>query len=64
LSEDNQYQRPLIEQVIQTAFPESQDPEEMSTTIKAFMIANLPNQLIELLEKIVIDNSVFKRRST
>ena len=28
-------------------------------TVKAFMAADLPNELIELLEKIVIDNSVF-----
>lgn len=31
----------------------------MSVTVKAFMTADLPNELIELLEKIVLDNSVF-----
>ncbi|CAM2716734.1 unnamed protein product [Rotaria socialis] len=59
LREDNQYRRPLIDQVIQTALPETQDPEEISVAVKAFMDADLPNSLIELLEKIVIDNSVF-----
>jgi clathrin heavy chain len=59
LKEDNQYRRPLIDQVIQTALAETQDPEEISITVKAFMTADLPNNLIELLEKIVIDNSVF-----
>jgi clathrin heavy chain len=59
LKEDNQYRRPLIDQVIQTALAETQDPEEISVTVKAFMTADLPNNLIELLEKIVIDNSVF-----
>jgi clathrin heavy chain len=59
LREDNQYRRPLIDQVIQTALAETQDPEEISITVKAFMTADLPNNLIELLEKIVIDNSVF-----
>ncbi|CAF4504318.1 unnamed protein product, partial [Rotaria sp. Silwood2] len=59
LSEDNQYRRPLIDQVIQTALAETQDPEEISVTIKAFMTADLPNNFIELLEKFVIDNSVF-----
>jgi clathrin heavy chain len=59
LQEDNQYRRPLIDQVIQTALAETQDPEEISITVKAFMTADLPNNLIELLEKIVIDNSVF-----
>lgn len=46
-------------QVVQTALSETQDPEEVSVTVKAFMTADLPNELIELLEKIVLDNSVF-----
>ena len=49
----------LISQVVQTALSETQDPEDISVTVKAFMAANLPNELIELLEKIVLDNSVF-----
>ncbi|CAF5160806.1 unnamed protein product, partial [Rotaria magnacalcarata] len=59
LREDNQYRRPLIDQVIQTALAETKDPEEVSVTVKAFIAAGLPNNLIELLEKIVIGNSVF-----
>ncbi|MEQ2201344.1 hypothetical protein XENOCAPTIV_010991, partial [Xenoophorus captivus] len=39
--------------VVQTALSETQDPEEVSVTVKAFMTADLPNELIELLEKIV-----------
>lgn len=49
----------LCLQVVQTALSETQDPEEVSVTVKAFMTADLPNELIELLEKIVLDNSVF-----
>uniref|UniRef100_A0A5F9DSZ0 Clathrin heavy chain n=1 Tax=Oryctolagus cuniculus TaxID=9986 RepID=A0A5F9DSZ0_RABIT len=45
--------------VVQTALSETQDPEEVSVTVKAFMTADLPNELIELLEKIVLDNSIF-----
>eukprot|EP00094_Tigriopus_californicus_P009052 TCALIF_08726-PA protein Name:"Similar to CLTC Clathrin heavy chain 1 (Bos taurus)" AED:0.13 eAED:0.13 QI:38/0.57/0.26/0.93/0.78/0.66/15/0/1551 len=48
-----------IHEVVQTALAETQDPEDISVTVKAFMAADLPNELIELLEKIVIDNSVF-----
>ncbi|TKS81266.1 Clathrin heavy chain 1 [Collichthys lucidus] len=59
LLETNNYRRPLIDQVVQTALSETQDPEEVSVTVKAFMTADLPNELIELLEKIVLDNSVF-----
>jgi len=59
LIETNQYRRPLIDQVVQTALSETQDPEDISVTVKAFMTADLPNELIELLEKIVLDNSAF-----
>ncbi|ETE62313.1 Clathrin heavy chain 1, partial [Ophiophagus hannah] len=57
LEENNPFRRPLIDQVVQTALSETQDPEEVSVTVKAFMTADLPNELIELLEKIVLDNS-------
>ena len=49
----------LVPQVVQTALSETQDPEDISVTVKAFMTADLPNELIELLEKIVLDSSVF-----
>ncbi|CAK1541751.1 unnamed protein product [Leptosia nina] len=59
LSESNPFKRQLIDQVVQTALSETQDPEDISVTVKAFMTADLPNELIELLEKIVLDSSVF-----
>nr|CAI5862798.1 unnamed protein product [Callosobruchus analis] len=59
LQESNPYRRQLIDQVVQTALSETQDPEDISVTVKAFMTADLPNELIELLEKIMLDNSVF-----
>jgi len=57
LTEDEEnmpYRRQLIDQVVATALPESRAPEEVSTTVKAFMAANLPNELIELLERIIL----------
>ncbi|KNE65463.1 hypothetical protein AMAG_11086 [Allomyces macrogynus ATCC 38327] len=59
LAETNQYRRALIDQVVATALPETQDPEDVSSTVKAFMEAQLPNELMELLEKIVLENSAF-----
>jgi len=59
LNDENPFRRLLIDQVVQTALAETQDPEDISVTVKAFMAADLPNELIELLEKIVIDNSMF-----
>ena len=61
LDEENQYRRPLIDQVVQTAISETQVPKDISVTVKAFASADLPNELIELLEKIVLDeNSLFR----
>lgn len=59
LTDENEYKRQLIDQVVQTALSETQDPEEISVAVKSFMNANLPNELIELLEKIVLETSVF-----
>ena len=61
LDKENPFRRQLIDQVVQTALSETQDPEDVSVTVKAFMTADLPNELIELLEKIVLDeNSLFR----
>lgn len=59
LDPENTFRRPLIDQVVQTALSETQDADDVSTTVRAFMAADLPNELIELLEKIVLENSVF-----
>eukprot|EP00742_Colponemidia_sp_Colp-10_P000714 GILJ01000776.1.p1 GENE.GILJ01000776.1~~GILJ01000776.1.p1 ORF type:complete len:1719 (+),score=373.80 GILJ01000776.1:96-5252(+) len=59
LQETNAYRRQVIDQVVGTALPETKDADEVSTTVKAFMTAELPNELIELLEKIVLHNSDF-----
>ncbi|KAA3464225.1 Clathrin heavy chain 1 [Gossypium australe] len=59
LNPENEYRRQLIDQVVSTALPESKSPEQVSATVKAFMTADLPHELIELLEKIVLQNSAF-----
>ncbi|CAH8337295.1 unnamed protein product [Eruca vesicaria subsp. sativa] len=59
LDENNDYRRQLIDQVVSTALPESKSPEQVATAVKAFMTADLPHELIELLEKIVLQNSEF-----
>ena len=57
--ETEPFRRSVIDQIIQTALPESRDPETVTTTVKAFMNAELPNDLIQLLEKIVFECSDF-----
>merc|ERR1719310_601890 len=59
LVEENENKRSLIDAVVQNALPETKNPDVVSTTVKAFMNADLPNELIELLEKIVLQNSEF-----
>ncbi|KAI8915232.1 hypothetical protein DFJ77DRAFT_461771 [Powellomyces hirtus] len=59
LQTTNAFRRQLVDQVVATALPETQDPEDVSVTVKAFMAADLPNELIELLEKLVVEGSTF-----
>ena len=49
----------VVVQVNSTALPESRNPEQVSVAVKAFMQAGLQGELIELLEKIVLQNSSF-----
>ncbi|KAI0044509.1 clathrin heavy chain 1 [Auriscalpium vulgare] len=56
---DNIHRRQLIDQIVATAIPESTDPDDVSVTVKAFLSADLPIELIELLEKIIIEPSPF-----
>lgn len=57
LEKDNEHRRALIDQVVATALPESRNPEDISVAVKAFMAAEMPNELIELLERIVLSGS-------
>ncbi|KIY69192.1 clathrin heavy chain 1, partial [Cylindrobasidium torrendii FP15055 ss-10] len=59
LHPENMYRRQLIDQVAATAVPESTDPDDVSITVKAFLSADLPIELIELLEKIILEPSPF-----
>ncbi|KAG8732481.1 hypothetical protein FRC12_019252 [Ceratobasidium sp. 428] len=59
LASDNLHRRQLIDQITATAVPESTDPDDVSVTVKAFMAADLPLELIEMLEKIIIEPSPF-----
>jgi len=51
--------RYLLDQVVQTALPDAKSPDEVSTTVKAFMECDMPEELIELLERIVLQGSEF-----
>ncbi|PMD39832.1 clathrin heavy chain [Hyaloscypha variabilis F] len=59
LSPNNLHRRSVIDQVISTAVPESTEPDKVSVAVASFLAADLPAELIELLEKIVLEPSVF-----
>ncbi|GAX80055.1 hypothetical protein CEUSTIGMA_g7494.t1 [Chlamydomonas eustigma] len=63
LDEGNKNRKSLVDQVVGTALPESRNPEQVSTTVKAFMAKELQSELIELLEKIVLQNSAFSNNA-
>lgn len=57
--EEDPQRRQLIDQIVEWALPESTNAEEVSVTVKAFMAADLPGELITLLERIVLQGSDF-----
>ncbi|KAK9470001.1 uncharacterized protein V1510DRAFT_309136 [Dipodascopsis tothii] len=59
LDDENIYRRQLVDQVVATAVPDSNSPEDVSVAVKAFMGADLPTELIELLEKIILEPTAF-----
>ncbi|BAP70266.1 clathrin heavy chain [Kluyveromyces marxianus] len=59
LSSENIHRRQLIDSVISVGIPELTDPEPVSLTVQAFMSNGLKTELIELLEKIILEPSPF-----
>ncbi|KAJ5108944.1 hypothetical protein N7456_005619 [Penicillium angulare] len=64
LSENNIHRRSLVDQVVATAVPESTEPDKVSVAVKCFLEADLPGELIELLEKIILEPSPFSDNSS
>lgn len=59
LSPENAHRRSLVDHVISTGIPELSDPEPVSITVRALMENDMPQELIELLEKIILEPSPF-----
>ncbi|CAJ1036018.1 Clathrin, heavy-chain linker/Clathrin-H-link/Region in Clathrin and VPS, putative [Leishmania lindenbergi] len=62
LAENTAHRQQLVESVQQTALPESEVSEEVSTTVRAFMNANLTEELTALLSQIVMHGRFRKNR--
>ncbi|KAH3987963.1 clathrin heavy chain [Parastagonospora nodorum] len=59
LSPNNMHRRSLVDQVTSTAVPSSTDPDKVSVAVKAFITGDMPAELIDLLEKIILEPSSF-----
>jgi clathrin heavy chain len=59
LSPNNMHRRNLVDQIVSTAVPEATDPDRVSVVVKAFISSDMPGELIELLEKIILEPSSF-----
>ncbi|KAI8935959.1 hypothetical protein NX059_007464 [Plenodomus lindquistii] len=59
LSPNNMHRRSLVDQVTSTAVPSSTDPDKVSVAVKAFITGDMPAELIELLEKIILEPTTF-----
>eukprot|EP00980_Cylindrotheca_fusiformis_P020304 scaffold7344_cov145-Cylindrotheca_fusiformis.AAC.2 len=57
--EEEPSRRQLIDQIVEWALPESTNADEVSCTVKAFMAADMPGELISLLERVVLQGSDF-----
>jgi hypothetical protein len=49
----------VVDQVVHVGLPESKNADDVSETVKAFVSADMPSALIELLETIVLQGSEF-----
>ena len=65
LAESNQNRALIVEQIISNALPETREPKKVSGAVTAFMTANMPEKLMEMLEKLVLQtsNSTFARNT-
>lgn len=65
LDESNENRKLIVEQLISNALPATREPKKISGAVKAFMTANMPDKLMEMLEKLVLQtsNSKFARNT-
>lgn len=64
LGSNNEHRRSLVDQVTSTAVPESTEPDKVSVAVKAFVDADMPGELIDLLEKIILEPSPFSENGS
>ncbi|KAI9297462.1 putative CHC1-clathrin heavy chain [Neoconidiobolus thromboides FSU 785] len=63
LDESNSHRGILVDQIVNSAISEAQIPEAVSVTVKAFIAAGLSKELLELLEKVVLEPTMFSENA-
>eukprot|EP00172_Hildenbrandia_rubra_P000375 Plantae.Rhodophyta-Hildenbrandia_rubra.ctg11744.p1 GENE.Plantae.Rhodophyta-Hildenbrandia_rubra.ctg11744~~Plantae.Rhodophyta-Hildenbrandia_rubra.ctg11744.p1 ORF type:complete len:1092 (-),score=238.23 Plantae.Rhodophyta-Hildenbrandia_rubra.ctg11744:1608-4472(-) len=65
LKDDNPFRKLVQNQVVSTALPETKEPSKIAAAVKAFLKADMPEVLMELLERLVLQtaNTAFSRSS-
>ena len=61
LDDENPHRKRLVEQIVQTALPDTNNADEVAVTVKAFADAGLHRELIEILDKIVLHRADFAK---
>ena len=64
LSPENEHMKLVVDAVTSTALPECDDPDRVSQTVKAFIDAEIPMQLLGLLEKVVMESPQFQNNTS
>lgn len=64
LADSNMFRRSLVDAVISTAVPESTDPDKVAFAVRAFVNEDLPAELIEMLERIILEPTSFSDNAT
>eukprot|EP00826_Nyctotherus_ovalis_P034488 TRINITY_DN2881_c0_g4_i1.p1 TRINITY_DN2881_c0_g4~~TRINITY_DN2881_c0_g4_i1.p1 ORF type:complete len:1038 (-),score=345.96 TRINITY_DN2881_c0_g4_i1:140-2881(-) len=59
LAADNVHRPKIVEQVVQSALPQTHNTDEVSVAVKAFIEADLSEGLIELLDQLVLHHPEF-----
>jgi clathrin heavy chain len=59
LDPTNPHRAAVVEQVVSSSLPESKNAEQVSAAVQAFMAADMPEELMGMLEKIVLHSNDF-----
>lgn len=63
LDPNNEHRNKIVEQVVQSALPQSNSADDVAAAVKAFIAADLSEGLLELLDQVVLHHPEFTSNS-